>query len=219
MGNWIERYRGYIVVFLAALIVTGGAILILRRSESPPLTIAEPTPTPVPVTIAEPTPVPVTSTPATIKVYVTGAVNKPGVYTLHSGDRVEDAIKAAGGATAEADLTRLNLAAWVSDGQQIYVVQKGETPPALPTTPGGQPGKTPAMPATPGPGGQPGKININKAGLAELDTLPGIGPVTAQKIIDYRTKNGDFKSIQELKDQKIVNSSTYDKIKDLITTE
>ena len=193
MSDWIERYRGYIVVFLAALIVTGGAILALRRPESPPLTIAEPTP------------VPASSAPATIKVYVTGAVQKPGVYTLHSGDRVEDALNAAGGATAEADLTRLNLAARVSDGQQLYVVQKGETPPALP--------------ATAGSSGQPGKININTASLAELDTLPGIGQVTAQKIIDYRTKNGPFKSIQELKDQKLVPSSTYDKIKDLITTQ
>jgi competence protein ComEA len=193
MSDWIERYRGYIVVFLAALIVTGGAILALRRPETPPLTIAEPTP------------VPVSSTPATIRVYVTGAVQKPGVYTLHSGDRVEDALNAAGGATAEADLMRINLAARVSDGQQLYVVQKGETPPALPTTAGSS--------------GQPGKININTASLAELDTLPGIGQVTAQKIIDYRTKNGPFKSIQELKDQKIVNSSTYDKIKDLITTQ
>jgi competence protein ComEA len=149
--------------------------------------------------------VPVSSTPATIRVYVTGAVQKPGVYTLHAGDRVEDALNAAGGATAEADLTRINLAARVSDGQQLYVVQKGETPPALPTTAGSS--------------GQPGKININTASLAELDTLPGIGQVTAQKIIDYRTKNGPFKSIQELKDQKIVTSSTYDKIKDLITTQ
>ena len=193
MSDWIERRRGYIVAFLAAIIVVGGAILALRRPESPPLTIAEPTP------------LPVSSTPATIRVYVTGAVQKPGVYSLHAGDRVEDAVNAAGGATAEADLTRTNLAARVNDGQQIYVVQKGETPPPLP--------------ATTGSSGQPGKININTASLAELDTLPGIGQVTAQKIIDYRTKNGPFKSVQELKDQKIVTSSTYDKIKDLITTQ
>ncbi len=192
MSDWIERHRGYIVAFLAAIIVVGGAILALRRPESPPLTIAEPTP------------LPVSSTPATIRVYVTGAVQKPGVYSLHAGDRVEDAVNAAGGATAEADLTRTNLAARVNDGQQIYVVQKGETPPPLPATTGSS---------------EPGKININTASLAELDTLPGIGQVTAQKIIDYRTKNGPFKSVQELKDQKIVTSSTYDKIKDLITTQ
>jgi len=192
MSDWIERRRGYIVAFLAAIIVVGGAILALRRPESPPLTIAEPTP------------LPVSSTPATIRVYVTGAVRNPGVYSLHAGDRVEDAVNAAGGATAEADLTRTNLAARVNDGQQIYVVQKGETPPPLPATTGSS---------------EPGKININTASLAELDTLPGIGQVTAQKIIDYRTKNGPFKSVQELKDQKIVTSSTYDKIKDLITTQ
>ena len=149
-------------------------------------------------------------TPAPVRVYVSGAVATPGVYTLPPKSLVDDALKAAGGATTEADLERINLAQEVRDQQQIHVPRKGESGPSqpAPATPGG-----PSAPS----GGK--KININTATLAELDTLPKIGPVTAQNIIDYRTKNGPFKKIEDLKNVSGIGDATFEALKDLITVE
>jgi competence protein ComEA len=147
-------------------------------------------------------------TPAPVRVYVSGAVAAPGVYTLSAHSLVDDAIKAAGGAAADADLDKINLAQEVRDQQQIHVPRKGEA--------------TPQQPA-PGPGGAatPGakKVNINTATLAELDTLPKIGPTTAQRIIDYRTKNGPFKKIEDLKNVSGIGDVTFQALKDSITVE
>ena len=147
-------------------------------------------------------------TAAPVRVYVSGAVATPGVYTLASRSLVNDAITAAGGAAADADLERINLAQEVRDQQQIHVPRKGETAPQQPT---------------PGPGGGTTpvgkKININTATLAELDTLPKIGPSTAQHIIDYRTKNGPFKKIEDQKNVSGNGDATIEGLKDLITVE
>jgi competence protein ComEA len=155
------------------------------------------------VSLDTPAPTP-TLTPAPLRVYVSGAVNRPGVYTLPPHSLVDDAIKAAGGATADADLVRVNLALEVKDQQHVLVPRVGETPSPVPTGEGGGGGR---------------KININKADAAELDTLPGIGPATAQRIIDYRTKNGPFKKIDDLKNVSGIGPATFDKLKDLVTVE
>lgn len=159
----------------------------------------------VPPPTAAPT---VPPTLAPVRVYVSGAVATPGVYTLPPHSLVNDALQAAGGATADADLEKINLAQEVRDQQQIHVPRKGEAAP-------GQ--------ATPGPGGAatPGadKVNINTATLAELDTLPKVGPSTAQKIIDYRTKNGPFNKIEDLKNVSGIGDATFEGFKDLITVE
>jgi competence protein ComEA len=147
-------------------------------------------------------------TPAPVRVYVSGAVATPGVYTLPPKSLVDDAVKAAGGATGEADLDHINLAQEVRDQEQVYVPRRGEAP-ALPA-PGG-----PATSAT--PTGK--KININTATVAELDTLPKVGPSTAQKIIDYRTKNGPFKKIEDIKNVSGIADATFEGLKDLITVE
>jgi len=113
-----------------------------------------------------------------VVVHVVGAVQVPGLYRLARGKRVADAVARAGGATAKADLALINLAATVSDGQQVVVPARA--PPG-------------AAPAAAG-----GPVHLNSATVEQLDTLPGVGPVTAQKIVDYREKHGAFTSVREL---------------------
>lgn len=129
-----------------------------------------------------------------IKVDIVGAVRHPGVVGLPDGARVEDALAKAGGALSGADLAQLNLARRVVDGEQVRVPRPGETvapPPA--------PASRPAGAAAVGAGGpRAGPINLNSATLADLDTLSGVGPVLAQRIIDWRTANGRFSSVDEL---------------------
>lgn len=119
-------------------------------------------------------------------VHVAGAVAKPGVIRLPQGSRVGDAIAAAGGATGDADANRLNLALVVEDGQKIHVPQRGESVAAEPGASGA------------GGAGTGGKINLNTADAAELDTLPKVGPVLAQRIVDWRKEHGPFKTVDEL---------------------
>jgi len=186
MDAWLERYKSHIFVALIALIVVGGGVLASRRPQYKPLEIQMPTPSPT----VEPL----------IKVHIAGAVLNPGVYTLKDGDRVADAIAAAGGFTEDANRDALNLAARLADGQKIAVPRLGEPTPVSASN-----------------GEATGKVNINTATQAQLEALPGIGPVTAQRIIDFRTRNGPFKRLEDLKDQKLVPASTFEKIKDKIT--
>jgi len=122
-----------------------------------------------------------------VTVHVAGAVREPGVYRLPAGSRVDDAVRRAGGPRSRADLTAVNLAAEVEDGRQVVV-------PERPRPAGGAAGS--AEPA--GTVTTSGPINLNTATLEQLDTLDGIGPGTAQKILDARTVRGGFSSIDEL---------------------
>jgi competence protein ComEA len=124
---------------------------------------------------------------ARVVVHVAGAVRDPGVYKLPSSARVDDAVARAGGATRRADLGGLNLAAKVEDGRQVLVPERAGRGAAAPSA--GTAGAAPAE-------GQP--LNLNTATLEQLDTLSGIGPATAQKILDYREEVGGFGSIEEL---------------------
>lgn len=190
-----RRIAQAVFLSIAGLIAFLVLYTIFKRPESasPPLSITlQPRPT------AEPA----TPTPAAINVYVSGAVHKPDVYTLALNSIVKDAIAAAGGATADADLDRINLALRVSDQMHIHVPRLGEV---LPTPDK----KSPATLSAP--------ININTATLEELDTLPGIGPVLAKVIVDYRTQHGPFKKIEDINNVKGIGDALYAKIKDLIT--
>jgi competence protein ComEA len=129
-------------------------------------------------------------------VYVCGAVRSPGVVRLPAGARVTDALGLAGGPTARAELAAVNLAAPVTDGQQIMVPERGA--PAVASAPGGS--SSGALGAAPAGSTTGALVNINTASLEELDTLDGVGPSTAQKIVDYRTANGGFKTIEEIKE-------------------
>jgi len=197
MSNWVERYRGYVLITLINVIVLGGVMFFLRRPQQPELTITSPLPT------ATPLPSP---TPCPLRVYVSGAVIHPDVYELPAESIVKDAIEAAGGATGEADLDRINLALSVADGQHIYVPRLGEeSPPVSPPT---EP--SPASGVTAG-----GKININTASQSELETLPGIGPSKAQGIIENRP----YSKIEEIKKVPGIGEATFQQIKDLITVD
>jgi len=153
-----------------------------------------------------------------VVVYVCGAVRHPGVVRLPAGARVGDAVDLAGGPTSKADLAGVNLAAKVGDGQQIVVPEKaagggagaagGAAPAAGAAAAAAAPGAAPAAGAL---------VNINTASLAELDSLMGIGPSTAQKIIDYRTANGGFTSIEQLMDVPGIGEAKFAAIKDAIT--
>jgi len=132
-----------------------------------------------------------------IVIHVDGAVARPGVYELSSDSRVSDAVSASGGLSDSADMTRINLAAKVTDGQKVYIPKIGE---------GVGVGEA-------GVEGVQSLININTATESQLDTLPGVGPVTAQKIIASRP----YAAPEELLTKKIVGQSTYGKIKDLVT--
>jgi competence protein ComEA len=163
------RALAYVAALLVALAVAGRLALHHDNTgASRPAVVAM---------RAEPAPV------RKLLVHVVGAVRQPGLYRLDDGSRVDDAIRAAGGPRPKAALELVNLAAPVADGQQVIVPLRGRS------AVGG---------AATAPGGPPQPVHLNSATLEELDTLPGIGPVTAQKILDYRTEHGAFSSVDEL---------------------
>ncbi len=135
-----------------------------------------------------------------VVLHVAGAVASPGVVELPAGSRVHDAIAAAGGSTPAADLGRLNLASVVADGQKIHVPAHGEALPAgvAGTAAEGTGGAGGASGAGAGGTGAGGTTNLNTAGVEELGTLPRVGPVLAQRIVDWRKEHGPFTSVEEL---------------------
>ena len=185
---------GLIVVMVALL---GGAGLWYVRSLPQPVTIAE-----APAGAAGPLASPTPEAPPLI-VDVAGAVRRPGVYEFAEGDRVIDAIERAGGAVPKADLSLLNLAAPLTDGTQILVPKAG---PALPSGAAAVPG-----------GSAGGGLNINSASATELEGLSGIGEVLAATIVEYRTQNGPFASVDDLLDVSGIGPATLDEIRDQIT--
>lgn len=143
-----------------------------------------------------------------IFVHVLGAVERPGLFELPGGARVIDAIAAAGGLTGAADPAGANLARKLSDGEQLYLPQVGEVPVAPP--PGASVGGT----STDAAGAV---VNLNTATVADLDTLPRIGPAMAQRIVDYREANGPFAATEELRNITGIGDKTFDALKELVT--
>ncbi|HKD94828.1 MAG TPA: helix-hairpin-helix domain-containing protein [Gaiellaceae bacterium] len=137
------------------------------------------------VTPVEPVAKPKAAVAKLVVIDVAGAVRRPGLYRVREGSRVDDAITAAGGSTAKAQLGAVNLAAPVADGEQIVVPKRGTAGVAA-TAPAGA-GSSPSAP-----------LDLSSATLEQLESLPGIGPVTAQKILDYRQQHGAFHSVAEL---------------------
>jgi competence protein ComEA len=137
-----------------------------------------------------------------IYVHVLGQVTKPGLYVLRDGDRAVDAVAAAGGYTATADRTQLNLARPLVDGEQIVVPAQGEAP---------------AASGAPVPGSSGAKVNLNTADETALETLPRVGPALAGRILDWRKTNGRFTSVQDLMSVSGIGQKTFDGLKDLVT--
>jgi competence protein ComEA len=142
---------------------------------------------------------------ARVVIDVVGAVHQPGLYRFEQGSRIADAVARAGGATRKADLAQVNLAAPLADGQQVVIPKRGAAGTALPGAPGSS--------ATPGP---TAPVQLSTATLEQLDTLPGIGPATAQKILDYRTKHGAFSSVDELDAVPGIGPKRLDELRDLV---
>jgi competence protein ComEA len=130
-------------------------------------------------------------------VHVVGAVRRPGVYRLRLGQRVEDAIRRAGGARDSTDLQAINLAAKIADGQQVVVPRRAGAGGSGAAAGGGGPGGASAGGGAAG-AAPSAPINLNSATAEQLDTLDGVGPATAQKILEYRTQHGGFSSIDDL---------------------
>jgi competence protein ComEA len=149
---------------------------------------------------------PSTSLATSIVVYVAGEVVAPGIYTLASTARVNDAVQAAGGPRATADLDLVNLAAILHDGQRVYVPAVGElVPPLIEVAPGAT--DTPA----------PGPVNVNSATAEQLDVLPGVGPATAAAIVAHRQQHGPFQSIEQLGDVRGIGPAKLDALRGLVT--
>lgn len=183
-----------VAFFVLALAVAGGIFLLLvTRPEPVEITIHPPVPTGTPLP---------TSTPAPLTVYVTGAVASPEtLHTLPPGSRVRDAIDAAGGTTDRADMSGVNLAAILHDGDQIHVPTLGQIETALATPSGGQ------------------MIYINTATPEELESLPGIGPTLAQSILEYRQNNGSFANLEALDDVSGIGPNLLEQLEGLVSFE
>lgn len=192
------RVAGALLLVLA--LVAGAWFLLRTPSGPPPEELL-----PVAGSNADPAAGSTTTTEAAFVVaHAAGAVLQPGVYELPADSRVTDLIDAAGGASADADLDRLNLAAPVVDGQRVYVPRIGEA--------------MPADAAVGAAGGQPaGPLDLNTATLEQLDVLPGVGPATAQAIIDERDRRGGFRSVDDLLDVRGIGPAKLEGLRDLVT--
>jgi competence protein ComEA len=211
MNNWIDRNGGHLIVLLLSFILNGALVLILLHPFQPALQVTVPTPSP---------------TPGRVRVYVSGAVTVPDVYDLPVGSVVKDALRAAGGGTADADLSVINLAQEIKDQTQVNIPMRARAIPPADGSP-----EQAAQPVQPSPalltpqarqskGSEAsGPVNLNTAGAAELETLPGIGPVLAQRIIDYRTQNGPFASIEALKEVQGIGDLTFERLKGRIVVQ
>ena len=149
--------------------------------------------------LAEAAPASVDALPARIVVYVVGAVRRAGLYRLPEGSRIADAVARAGGTTRRADLTAVNLAAPLADGQQVFVPAR-------------------AAPGSVGSAAPPGaKVSLAVATIEDLDELPGIGPVTAQKIVDWRATHGPFRSVEDLDAIPGIGPARVEQLRELVT--
>ena len=185
----VSRRRLLIVACFVALLLFLGSKLLARPQPSAGLAppVAPPTET--------------AAAPAVVVVDVVGAVRRAGLYRLQQGARIADAVARAGGATPKADLALINLAAPLADGEQVVVPKRGAA----------------ASSAAPSAGvASSGPVHLSTATLEQLDSLPGIGPVTAQKILDYRQKHGPFTSVDELDAVPGIGPARLEQLKDLV---
>lgn len=215
------------VAVLVAALLTGAWVMAQRPSAVPVPAGAASIPasaTPVGTHVPQPSPsaggssgaagVPASSA-GLVVVDVAGKVRRPGIYRLRNGARVDDAVRAAGGSLAGVDLSSLNLAARVVDGQQILVGSPAGAGGGLPAT-SGAPG---ASGAVPGAGSQGGTapVNLNIASLEQLQTLPGVGPVLAQRVLDWRTEHGSFTRVDQLDDVSGIGAVKFAALRSLVT--
>jgi competence protein ComEA len=211
----LSRRQIYAYVAVAAVVLAVGVrYVVLPKAAGPaggqPLVLAAASPSPASAAAAAGP-----SAAADVLVYVCGAVRSPGVVRVPAGARVADALALAGGPGARAELDGVNLAAKVVDGQQIMVPERGVVAAAggsATSAAGGSAASAGGSVTAPG-----APVNINTASLEELDALSGVGPATAQKIIDYRTANGPFKAVDDIKNVSGIGDAKFAAMKDQIT--
>jgi competence protein ComEA len=217
----VQLSRRQIIAYVAVAVVVvavGVRYVVLPRqggpSEAQAVVLAPVAPSPS--AAASEAASPAASPTPDVMVYVCGAVRTPGVVRLPAGARVTDALELAGGPTAKAELAAVNLAAQVTDGQQILVPERGAAVASASSSSGSS--SSGALGVAPAGGSAPGAVvNINTASLDELDSLDGVGPSTAQKIIDYRTENGGFKTVDEIKEVPGIGDAKFAAMQDSIT--
>ena len=193
-----KNFLGLIALCSAvSSIIVGGIVYFSMRGQEPgdPIVVSTPLPTSTPA----PSP-----SPAPIRVYVSGAVQSPAVCKLPPGSIIRDAIDAAGGPAPDADLACINLALELEDQQHVHVPLEGETNPP-PVVSGGASSSEEKL------------VNINTATARELETLPGVGEVTAQRIIAHREANGPFATIEGIQEVSGIGPKTFEKMRDEIT--
>lgn len=184
-----EHLAAVAIILLTGCLWAGYSVL---QARSTPVAVA------VPTVMSSPAPTPTPS--PTIQVHVIGAVKRPGVVSVPEGSRVADAIEAAGGLDSSADPGELNLAAVIADGSQVAIGTQGKPRGEIHST------------TSEGADAAAGSINLNTATVAQLDTLPGVGPVTAQKIIDWREANKRFARVEELQEVDGIGPKSYAEI-------
>ena len=192
----------WVVAVVIAVAVVGSLLVWMRgtpASIAPPAT-APAAPAPTASSAASATH---GSTAALIYVHVAGAVRKPGLYELPAGTRVAGAIEAAGGPTRRADLDQVNLAEVLGDGIKLDVPEQGEA--------------VASVPAPPGTAAAPGLVDLNSADQALLETIPGVGPVTATAIIQHRTEIGSFTALEQLLDVTGIGPATLESLRPYVS--
>ncbi len=212
----ISRRQAYVYVALALVVAVLGARYLLSphaaASAGGQSVLGMASSAPSPSSSSTPSSL---ASPQELVVYVCGAVSRPGVYHLAPGARVADLLAAAGGARPKAALQAVNLAAKLLDGQQVVVPLRGATGSTV-TAVAGAAGSTTATAGSSGTGAA-APVDLNTATLEQLDALPGVGPATAQKIIDYRTANGGFKSVDDLKNVSGIGDAKFATLQPLVT--
>lgn len=193
VGVWFERPRAEPVAGLPAVTV-----------------VAEPTPAePAPAPSAGPTAAAPAPPAAPLVVSVSGKVHRPGLVEVPEGARVADVLEAAGGALPGTDLSALNLARRVADGEQVAV--------GVPAAPDAAPVAAPGSPAPVAGAAPAGKVDLNVATVEQLDALPGVGPVTAQRILEWRTRNGRFTRVEQLREIEGIGERRFAQLREMVT--
>jgi len=200
-------------LIIAAFLVGAGMMLVgltlFKQTQPAPIIISPPEPTPTAVP---------TETPGPMQVFVNGAVVQEAIYTLPAGSLAQDAIEAAGGFADDANVTVVNLAQPMFNGAQVYVpfnVENNATPTAVILTESeavNSTGKQTSLSAE-------GMVNINSADATQLETLPGIGASTAEKIIAFRDENGRFATIEDIMNVPGIGEGKFDQLQELITVD
>lgn len=195
LREWLGRHTAVLALFVVAAILVGVILVQVLAKEPPPSLV------PTPTLLPSPGP---TATPEPIRVYVSGAVHAPDVYLLDADTIIKDVVLAAGGATDEADLNAVNLAQPLVDGMHVHIPSVGEeaAPIQLPASRAGSL-----------------LVNINTADTIELESLPGIGPALAERIVEYRNTNGPFSRIEDITDVPGIGPKTFEGMRDLITVD